>query len=479
MKIFGKDAPKSKPQRSTHGEQLAKALNWIITDDMFAEVALHGNIDWIVVHLVRVAILWVWSDKRELVVSANDAIKKTAELFGTSGIKSYQTLINVLKKYSGKILPLLQRRKRQLMEETDSAKFRIGMWLALAVDGSRLDAPRTHANERQFCKPQNKKNKKQSKKNKKRGRHAKARQPVSKKSHYNPQPVGPQVWLTLMWHIGMRMPWAWEIGPSYSSERAHFLAMLETMEFPENTLFCGDAGFVGYDFWNAIHVSNHRFLCRVGSNCRFLKKLGRVRERDGIVYCWPQDKQRQGVPPLVMRLLRFNDGRGEVYLVTNELNPRKLSDSLAGKIYRQRWGIEVQFRSLKQTYHRSKLRGRTPEVVVLELSWSLVGLWMAQLLALKEQTDVLEPDAQTSIAQVLRILQEILQRPDVVPILGATYHDRMAEATTDTYQRKRPKKSRNYPRRKEEPRTGPPQVTLATAAHKKLDRQIQSLQNPA
>ncbi|HQX50472.1 MAG TPA: hypothetical protein PLR25_11220, partial [Planctomycetaceae bacterium] len=44
MKIFGKDAPKSKPQRSTHGEQLAKALNWIITDDMFAEVALHGNI---------------------------------------------------------------------------------------------------------------------------------------------------------------------------------------------------------------------------------------------------------------------------------------------------------------------------------------------------------------------------------------------------------------------------------------------------
>ena len=37
--------------------------------------------------------------------------------------------------------------------------------------------------------------KKQSKKKKKRGRHAKARQPVSKKNHYNPQPVGPQVWL--------------------------------------------------------------------------------------------------------------------------------------------------------------------------------------------------------------------------------------------------------------------------------------------
>jgi len=72
--------------------------------------------------------------------------------------ESDQLLVNALKKYSGKILPLLQKRKHQLMEETDSAKFRIGLWLALAVDGSRLDTPRTQANERQFCKQQHKKN---------------------------------------------------------------------------------------------------------------------------------------------------------------------------------------------------------------------------------------------------------------------------------------------------------------------------------
>jgi len=32
--------------------------------------------------------------------------------------------------------------------------------------------------------------------------------------------------------------------------------MLETMEFPENKLFYGDAGFVGYDFWNTIDKWN-------------------------------------------------------------------------------------------------------------------------------------------------------------------------------------------------------------------------------
>ena len=39
--------------------------------------------------------------------------------------------------------------------------------------------------------------------------------------------------------------------------------MLKTDEFPENTLFCGDAGFVGYEFWNAIRKNEHHFLMRV------------------------------------------------------------------------------------------------------------------------------------------------------------------------------------------------------------------------
>ena len=53
------------------------------------------------------------------------------------------------------------------------------------------------------------------------------------KSHYDPQAVGPQMWLTLIWHIGLRLPWCWKIGPSYSSERAHLLEMLAEQKFPE------------------------------------------------------------------------------------------------------------------------------------------------------------------------------------------------------------------------------------------------------
>lgn len=478
MSNSGKDAASTQKQTTTQGEQLAKAIRWIVNDQLFADIRVHGNANWVPVHLVRVAIFWVWSSQPLLVESAKDAIKNVKTLFGTTGIHSYQTLIAALEKYTEQILPPLIQRMQQLMEKTDQANFRIGLWLVLAVDGSRLGACRTVSNENRFCKPNNNKKSKKKKKNK-RGRHAKKRKPVSKKKNYNPQPVGPQVWLTLLWHVGQRLPWAWKIGPSYSSERAHLLEMLNASNLPENTLICADAGFVGYDFWNAIDGHGHHFLVRVGSNCSFLKQLGRVRERDGIVYCWPKEKQQRRQPPLVLRLLRFHDGRGEVYLVTNELSSRKLSDSRAGEIYRRRWGIEVQFRSLKQTYGRSKLLGRTPDVVESELTWSLVGLWMAQLLALREQTDRIEPEAQTSVAMVLRILQEVLHCPNEMPAWGESFRNRLADALTDTYDRPSKKKSRNYPRRKEEPRTGPPKIELATSAQKKLAKATLELSNAA
>ena len=79
MKDDSKDATKNKPQQLTQGEQLAKALAWIFDKVRFDEIKLHGSVKWVVVHLVRVAVLWVWSSKRLLVESADDAIEKLLE----------------------------------------------------------------------------------------------------------------------------------------------------------------------------------------------------------------------------------------------------------------------------------------------------------------------------------------------------------------------------------------------------------------
>ena len=250
---------------------------------------------------------------------------------------------------------------------------------------------------------------------------------------------------------------------------------MKEQKFPKNTLFCGDAGFVGYDFWQTIRASDHHFLVRVGANVRLLKRLGYARDYEGIVYCWPDAASKKKQPPLVLRLLHFKDRRGDVYLVTSVLDKNELTDDQASEIYRRRWGIELQFRSFKQTFHRSKLRSRSPEGAEIELHWSLLGLWMIQLLVLKERTKFGDPDEQTSVATAIRIIRNIMHKHSTVRRSQDSLSARLSEATIDNYERKSKKKSRNYPRRKEEPSAGKPIVQAATRTHKQKLRLIQDL----
>jgi hypothetical protein len=462
------------PKHKTNGDDLRRALNWIVSSDIFTQVRLHGNVKWKPVALVCLAIFWVWSSQPGLVDAANDAIATVTKLYGSDGVAvtSYQALTAALVRYTPQLLPALWARVQSLMEQTGQAAWRVGKWLPLAVDGSRVSVPRTQQNEERFNKPRKRRGKKRSRTNK-RGRHAlRKRQKQRAKSHYDPQAVGPQMWLTLVWHLGLRLPWCWMLGPSYSSERGHLETVLTERRFPKFTLFCGDAGFVGYDFWWSILDHGHSFLMRVGGNVRLLKGLGVVRQRGDIVYCWPEKAMRKTQPPLVLRLLCFHDGRGEVYLVTNILDDKELTNKQASLIYRGRWGIELQFRSLKQTYGRSKLRARTPEIAEIELHWSLLGLTLLQLLAMKEQTRAGEPADKTSIAAVLRIIRSMIADPSETRPPSASLPNRMRNATTDSYQRHSKKQSRNYPRRKEEPCTGAPIILMATEEQRERARNI-------
>jgi hypothetical protein len=470
-----------KPQRMTNGDDLRRALNWIVIDDIFAHVRLHGNVKWKPLALVRLAIFWVWSSQPGLVEAAKAAVATVAKLFSgvAVAVTSYQALTAALVRYTAQLLPALWARLQSLMQQSGQAAWRVGKWLPLAVDGSRVSVPRTQQNEERFNKPRKPRGKKKSRANK-RSRHAqRKRQKQRMKSHYDPQAVGPQMWLTLLWHIGLRLPWCWKLGPSYSSERGHLEKLLDELRFLGFTLFCGDAGFVGYEFWRSILDHGHSFLIRVGGNVRLLKCLGLVRQRGDIVYCWPDTAMKKKQPPLVLRLFRFHDGRSEVYLVSNVLDDKELTTEQASFIYRRRWGIELQFRSLKQTYGRAKLRARTPEIAEIELHWSLLGLTMLQLLAMKEQTRAGEPADKTSIAAVLRIIRSMIAESSETRRPSASLENRLRTATTDSYERRSKKKSRNYPRRKEEPCTGAPIILAATKAHREKMRKILAGQRAA
>ena len=57
------------------------------------------------------------------------------------------------------------------------------------------------------------------------------------------------------------------------------MEMLDEEEFPRNTLFCGDAGFVGYALWTHILSHGFDFLVRVGGERQSADRNGGLHDR--------------------------------------------------------------------------------------------------------------------------------------------------------------------------------------------------------
>ena len=117
---------------------------------------------------------------------------------------------------------------------------------------------------------------------------------------------------------------------------------------------------------------------------------------------------------------------------------------MAGEFYELRWGVEVNYRDFKRTMERSKVLSRTPECGGLELGGDIIAMGLLRLHAAIVQ---LAKGARISVAQVLKLLRKAMEHLRygvstdwLVPALK--------QAITDDYHRKRPKASRDWPRKK-------------------------------
>jgi hypothetical protein len=451
-------------------------MSWLITNKTFADLSFHGNTSWYPPDLIVLTLLWIWSASPKLTEAFEGARDQSLKLIGTSALTTYQGLAGALQTWTATFMLLLQVRLHELIEQIGGQHLCVGRWVAIAIDGSRSTTPRTVSNEQAFCA-----------KNYGKGQTAKYRKKKTKgmrcrkNQKAKPQPQAPQIWITLMWHIGLGVPWCWKLGPSDSSERQHVKDMILSGHFLKNTVFVGDAGFVGYEFWKLILEQGHHLLVRVGGNVRLLEGLGFYTEqRKGIVYCWPNAAMSKKLPPLVLRLVKCRLGRKKkAYLLTSVLDEQKLSHKEIVSLYEQRWGVELEFRGLKQTFERRTLRSRKNERALVEMEWSIFAMTVIELFALKQQ--LLQKNAipkklsfAKSLRAVRRSLQHLRDRPEHVP----NFETMLREALIDDYQRTASKAARYRPGKKDKPSCGMPKVSRATAIHRKKLNQL-DLQNAA
>ena len=389
--------------------------------------------------LVFAAILMSWSEGLTLGKRFDQARKAVTAMFRSrrSVGKTYQGYIQRLLPLQARLLEAVLLPLRRSLERMAGPYWKREGLLAFAVDGSRIECPRTKANEVAF------------------GR-------AGKKG------CGPQMWLTTLWHMGTGLPWAWKQGRSDACERHHLREMLPLL--PAGALVVGDAGFVGYELLQAILADGRSFLVRVGGNVRLLKELGWVkRYGEDTVFLWPQKHRRQA--PLILRLIELPRDGKKIYLLTN-LGAESLTDRQAGVLYGMRWGIEVFYRSLKQTLEHRVMRSRAPAQAQAELAWSVVGLQLMGLMSVRERIVRNVDPLGWSVAATRDLIRSAFHGSGH-PRLGVRgWKNRLASCWKDRYARASNKKSRDWPDRKRERTPGPPQIHIASA---KEVRQAQEL----
>jgi len=338
---------------------------------------------------------------------------------------THEGFIKALQKHSERLLSMVSSALRKAVESVARDYWTIEGWIVMGVDGSRIECPRTAANEAAFgCAGRSK--------------------------------TTPQQFVTTVLHVGTGLIWDWRRGGGKEAERNHLRQMLSTL--PAKALLLADAGFTGYELLQELLSNGMSFILRAGGNVRLLRKLGFVvREHDGIVYLWPQ--AYRGQAPLVLRLVVLYDGRKPVYLLTNVLEDSVLSDKQIGTMYRRRWGIEVFYRSLKRTMEKHKLHSASPAHARVELDWALAGLWMLGLLTVQRMIRSRQSPSQWSVAQSLRVVRRVMMGRGGRQAAKNLFA--LSRATKDNYRRRASKAARNWPHKKKDKPPSPPKIRTA------------------
>jgi hypothetical protein len=451
---------KNRPQNA---HALRSLVEWLIpTSGLFHKGEFHGNIKWNPESLASQALIWAWQDSRFVTDAFSAALEVCEDLELKHVAQTYTAFQNCAEPPRRSVRPCFAAalagldgggcRTALAGRELGSDRFR---WLAHYGSTNRLQRKGVLRSE---LRPG--KNGQVSEKVERDGRR--------KNERKKPQPPQPQVWITMLWHMALRVPWTWRLGPSNSSEREHVKQILQEEKLPEDTLLCGDAGFVGYELWKAILDAGGNFLVRVGANVSLLSEHADYRRlQDGVVLCWPKGKMASGEKPLRLRLARVKIGKTRMWMLTNVLSRDQLTIQEITRFYRMRWGIEVEFRGLKQTLDKHILRCRNSSRVYVELDWSIRAMAFAELLALREQMrhrpseETTTGDKETdprdrSLAKTMRAIRGAMRFPHRVADTDLLLN--LSQARVQRYRNRTNKKSRYRPLNPDKKPLGDPKI---------------------
>ena len=335
------------------------------------------------------------------------------------------------------VLRVIAAGVRQTLASRLAARWFDDGFIGMGCDGSRVECPRTEELEQRL-------------------------------GQAGKEGSAPSIWVTALVHLRLGLPWAWRLGKGTASERSHLLQMLPLL--PAAALLVADAGYFGFELTRQLVAARICFLLRMSSNVTLytVQKVRLERFREGLVYYWPTKEQKQGRPPLLLRLIRIRakKKKHDLWLLTNVLEPGRLSAATAAKFYRWRWENEGQFCAYKRTLGKVKLVSRSVRLVHREAEGSLLALQL--MLA---QGTLAMPPATAGCAENVCSPRQVLVaiRQEMYGLLRcrhAKYYGRLQQAKRERRVRTSAKAKRPWPRRKPHEPPKPPKLLTLTAEQK-------------
>lgn len=274
--------------------------------------------------LVMAGILFSWSRCSALMDAFDSSRQTVVSMYRTRRRpgRTAKGFFKAMVERGPQLLVLLKAHLQRQVVKVAGSRWHWKRWVVMAVDGSRVECPRTGANEEAFeCGGRGK--------------------------------TTPQQWVTTIFHVVSGLLWDYRKGKATDSERSHLGQMLEGL--PTRTILLMDAGFTGFELLGSILRCGHDFIVRVGANVTLLTGLGYdVEDKGTTVWLWPQGQQGRQ-PPLRLRKVEFRSHGRRICLLTSVMSKEASTDGEVKWWYRQRWMIEVQYRGLKQTMEHRRL----------------------------------------------------------------------------------------------------------------------------
>jgi hypothetical protein len=172
-------------------------------------------------------------------------------------------------------------------------------------------------------------------------------------------------------------------------------------------------------------------------------------------------------------------GKTKMWMLTSVLDKTKMTKKRVVRYYKMRWGVEVEFRGFKQTLDKSKLRCRNDGRALAELDWTIRGMAMAELLALRHQlaSKTKRPDDNTakdrSLAKTMRALRKCMRNLRTTKPSKSNIYDDLENACVDRYKNHTDKRARYRPKNPDIKPLGDPNVRPLTDIERKKIRNLQ------